>query len=57
LQEKLCHRRVMRMPGRQFELQGKAVLIHPQVQLGGQSSSAATDTSISTLFFWAAACW
>ena len=48
---------VQRLTGREFELQGQAVFVHSQVQLGGQSSLAMTDTSISTLFFWAAACW
>ena len=57
LQEKFRHRRIVHLSGRQFELQWKAVFIHPQVKLGGQSSARATDTKISTLFFWAAACW
>jgi hypothetical protein len=26
------------------------------MQLGGQSSTTSTDTSVSNLFFWAAAC-
>ena len=41
----------------EFELQGQAMSVHAQMQLGGQSSPAATDMIISTLFFWAAACW
>lgn len=57
LQEKLGHRRVVHLAGREFELQGKAKLVDAQMQLGGQSSPATADTSISTLFFWAAACW
>jgi hypothetical protein len=56
LQQKLRHRSVVDLTGREFELQRKAVLVHPQMQLGRQSSATATDTSISTLFFWAAAC-
>ena len=56
LQEKLGHRRVMHVAWREFELQGKAIAVHPQMQLRRQSSSTTTDTSISTLFFWAAAC-
>ena len=57
LEEQLGHRCVMSLAGGQFELQGKAMLVHAQMQLGGQSSTATTDTSISTLFFCAAACW
>jgi hypothetical protein len=47
----------MHLAGRELDLQGKPVLVDPQVQLGRQSSTTSTDTSASTLFFWAAACW
>jgi hypothetical protein len=50
-------RRVVGLSSREFELQGQTMPIHPHMQLGGQSASAATDMIISTLFFWAAACW
>ena len=36
---------------------GKRRLDHAQMQLGRQPSSTSTDTSVSSLFFWAAACW
>ena len=55
--QQLCrHRRIMGLAGGEFELKGKTMSIHPQMQLGGQSAPAATDMIISTLFFWAAAC-
>jgi hypothetical protein len=47
----------MHLTWRKFDLQWKAKLIHAQMQLGRQSAPATTDTKISTLFFWAAACW
>jgi hypothetical protein len=41
----------------EFELHRQAIADDPGVQLAGQSSTTSTDTSVSSLFFWAAACW
>ena len=55
--EQACgKRRVVGFSRREFELQRQAMSIHPHMQRGRQSASAATDMIISTLFFWAAAC-
>ena len=49
--------RIVGFARREFELQGQAMPVHTQMQLGCQPASAATDMIISTLFFGAAACW
>jgi hypothetical protein len=37
-------------------LNRQAIADHTGMQLGGQPSTTSTDTSVSSLFFWAAAC-
>jgi len=56
VEEKLRHRRVVGLSGGEFELHRQAIADDADVQLGGQSSTTSTDTSVSSLFFWAAAC-
>lgn len=56
VEEKLRHRRVVGLPGGELELYRQAVADDADVQLGRQSSTTSTDTSVSSLLFWAAAC-
>jgi hypothetical protein len=44
------------LSGGELELHRQAIADDADVQLGRQSSTTSTDTSISSLFFWAAAC-
>ena len=56
VEQKLRHRGVVGLPGRERKLHRQAIANDTGVQLGGQSSATSTDTSVSTLFFCAAAC-
>ena len=56
IEEKLRHRGVVGLSRGEFELHRQAIADDPGVQLAGQSSTTSTDTSASSLFFWAAAC-
>jgi hypothetical protein len=56
IEKKLGHRRITHLARREFELHRQTVADNPGMKLGRQSSTASTDTSISSLFFWAAAC-
>ena len=56
VKEKLRHRRVVGLSGGELELHRQAIADDADVQLGRQSSTTSTDTSVSSLFFWAAAC-
>jgi len=56
VEQQFGHGRVVRLARRQLQLHRQAVADHARVQLGGQSSTASTDTSFRRLFFWAAAC-
>lgn len=55
VQQKLRHRRVFGLSRGEFELHRQAVAEDADVQLGRQSATTSTDTSVSSLFFWAAA--
>ena len=57
IEQEFSHRLIVHLAGREFNLNRQAVADHPQMQLGRQSSATSTDTSVSSLFFWAAACW
>ncbi len=48
---------VVHLAGRQLDLDRQAVADDPQMQLRCLSSTTSTDTSVSSLFFWAAAYW
>ena len=56
VEQKLGHWCVVHLARRKLDLDWQAVADYPQVQLGGQPSTTSTDTSVSSLFFWAAAC-
>ena len=56
VEKKLRHRRVVGLSWGEFELHRQAIADDADVQLGRQSSTTSTDTSVSSLFFWAAAC-
>ena len=56
VEEKLRHRRVVGLSRGELELHRQAIADDADVQLGRQSSTTSTDTSVSSLFFWAAAC-
>lgn len=55
-EEKLRHRRVVGLSGGGFELHRQTIADDPDVQLGRKSFTTSTDTSVSGLFFWVAAC-
>lgn len=55
IQQQIRHRGVVGLAGGEFELYRQAIADDTGMELGGQSSATTTDTSISTLFFWAAA--
>ena len=57
IEKQFCHRRIMHLSRRQFDLHRQSVADHAQVYFGCQSPTTSTDTSVSNLFFWAAACW
>ena len=56
VEKEFRHRCIVGLARREFELHRQAVADDAGVQLGGQSSTTSTDTSASSLFFWAAAC-
>lgn len=56
VQKQIGHGGVVSLAGRELELHRQAIADHSGVELGGQSSTTSTDTSVSNLFFWAAAC-
>ena len=51
VEEKLRHRRVVGLSGGELELHRQAIADDADVQLGRQSSTTSTDTSVSSLFF------
>ena len=56
VEQKLRHWGVVGLPRGELELHRQAIADDAGVQFGGQSSTTSTDTSASSLFFWAAAC-
>lgn len=56
VEQNLRHRSVVGLAGRELKLHRQAIADDAGMQLGGQSSATSTDTSASSLFFWAAAC-
>ena len=57
IEQEFSHGLIVHLARRQLDLHGQSVANNPQVQLGRQPSTTSTDTSVSSLFFWAAACW
>src|SRR5262245_24930312 len=56
IEQQLGHGLIVGLAGLQLHVHWQAVADDPGMELAGQSSAASTDTSASSLFFWAAAC-
>ena len=57
IEQQLRHWGIVHMTRRQLDLDWQTVADDAQMYFCCQSSAASTDTSVSNLFFWAAACW